>query len=147
VDSTIREDMEKGVFDLNRGLCYMNQGLAAESRAWFRRALALNHSDEPARAQLVNAYFTQHDYNAVVALYKDTGVTDAADAATLLRIATSLQTTGNSKEALRLMEHGADVRSTDPFMFQALADYYKQIGMDDKATAALQRSKQLAQPN
>ena len=40
VDSTIREDMEKGVFDLDRGLCYMNQGLAAEGRSWLRRALA-----------------------------------------------------------------------------------------------------------
>ena len=83
----------------------------------------------------------------MVALYKDTGVTDAADAATLLRIATSLQTLGNAKEGLRLMEHGADVRSTDPLMFQALGDYYKQVGMADKATAALQRSKQLAVPN
>jgi GWxTD domain-containing protein len=147
VDSTIREDMEKGVFDLDRGLCYMNQGLATEGRSWLRRALALNHNNEIARAQLVEAYFTQHDFNAVVALYKDTGVTDAADAATLLRIATSLQTLGNAKEGLRLMEHGADVRSTDPLMFQALGDYYKQVGMADKATAALQRSKQLAVPN
>ena len=52
-----------------------------------------------------------------------------------------------AKEGLRLMEHGADVRSTDPLMFQALGDYYKQMGMADKATAALQRSKQLAVPN
>jgi predicted Zn-dependent protease len=146
-DSTIREDMEKGVFDRDRGLCYMNQDLAPEGRGWLRRALSVNHSDEISRGMLVNAYFAQQDYKAVVALYKDTGVTDSADSATLLRIATSLLKLGNQPEAQRLMEHGADVRSDDASMFLALGDFYNQVGNTQKATAAIQHSKQLAVPN
>jgi len=64
VDSTIRDDMEKGVFDRERGLAYFNQGANAEGRAWLRRALAADHSDEFARARLVEAYFSLQDYAA-----------------------------------------------------------------------------------
>jgi len=147
IDSTIREDMEKGIFDRNRGLCYMEQGLSAEGRPWLRRALALDHSDELARAQLVEAYYEQQDYKAVAALYNDTGVTDAADAHTLLRIASSLRKLGNEPEGLRLLEHGSQVHPTDPAMFVALADYYTQMGDAAKASAALQKSKTLAVVN
>lgn len=147
LDSTIREDIEKGIFDRERGLCYLNQGLLPEGRAWLRRSLSLNHSDEISRAQLVNAYFAQQDYNAVVALYKDTGVTDTADSATLLRIASSLLKLGNSAEAARLMEHGADVRAEDPSMFLALGEFYNQIGNAEKASAAVRRSKELKVAN
>ncbi len=146
-DSTIRDDMEKGVFDRNRGLCYMEQGLSAEGRPWLRRALSLDHSDELARAHLVEAYFAQQDYKAVAALYKDTGVTDAADAQTLLRVATSLRKLGNEPEGLRLLQHGSVAHAGDPAMFVALADYYPQIGDTAKASAALQKSKTLAVAN
>jgi len=125
----------------------MNQGLAAEGRGWLRRALSQNHSDEISRAMLVDAYFTQQDFNAVAALYKDTGVTDTADPSTLLRIATSLEKLGNQPEAVRLMEHGADVRSEDPAMFLALGEFYNQIGNTAKASAAIQRSKKLTVQN
>jgi GWxTD domain-containing protein len=147
IDSTIREDMEKGVFDRNRGLCYMEQGLSAEGRPWLRRALALDHSDELARARLVEAYFAQQDYKAVEALYKDTGVTDAADAHTLLRIASSLRKLGNEAEGLRLLEHGSEAHAGDPAMFVALADYYTQMGDAAKASAALQKSKTIVVVN
>jgi GWxTD domain-containing protein len=147
IDPTIRDDMEKGVFDRNRGLCYMAQGLSAEGRPWLRRALALDHSDELARARLVEAYFTQQDFKAVAALYQDTRVTDAADAQTLLRIATSLRKLGNQPEGLRLLQHGSEAHSGDPAMFVALADYYTQIGDSAKASAALQKSKSLAVVN
>ena len=147
IDPTIREDMEKGVFDLDRGLCYMTQGSPNEGRPWLRRALALDHSDELARTHLVDAYFAQQDYKAVAALYKDTGVTDSATAQTLLRIATSLRKLGNQAEGLRLLEHGSEAHSGDPAMFVALADYYTQIGDSAKASAALQKSKTLAVVN
>jgi len=146
-DTTIRDDMEKGVFDRERGLCYLNQGLATEGRGWLRRALGFNHSDEISRSELVGAYFAKQDYNAVAALYKDTGVTDTADPTTLLRIATSLSKLGNQSEAVRLMEHGANVRAEDPSMFLALGEFYNQIGNAAKASAALQRSKQLTSSN
>ena len=146
-DSTIRDDMEKGIFDRERGLCYLSQGMATEGRGWLRRALSLNHGDEISRDLLVGAYFAQQDFNAVVALYKDTGVTDSADSATLFRIASSLLKLGNQPEAQRLMEHGAEVRSQDPSMFLALGEFYNLVGNKEKATAAIQRGKQLTVQN
>jgi GWxTD domain-containing protein len=147
IDPTIRDDMEKGVFDRNRGLCYMDQGLIAEGRPWLRRALALDHSDELARAHLVEAYYTQKDYKAVAALYTDTGITDAADAHSLLRIATSLRMLGNEPEGLSLLKHGTEIHSGDPAMFVALADFYTQMGDSAKASSALQKSKEVAVTN
>jgi GWxTD domain-containing protein len=147
VDSTIRDDMEKGIYDRDRGLCYLSQGMNAEGRAWLRRALSADHGDEIARARLVEAYYGQQDFAAVVALYKDTGVTDAADSGTLLRIATSLKRMGNEREGLQLMEHGAELHSGDAGMYLALGEYYTQIGNAQKATAAIQKGRQLSVAN
>jgi GWxTD domain-containing protein len=147
VEPTIRDDMEKGVFDRQRGLAYMSQGQATEGRAWLRRALAANHDDEVARGRLVEAYYGQQDFAAVYALYRETGVTDAADAATLLRIATSMRRLGKEGDGLSLIEHGADIHSGDPAMYVALADYYTQMGNTAKASTALQRSKELIEHN
>jgi GWxTD domain-containing protein len=147
VDSTIRDDMEKGIYDRDRGLCYLSQGMNTEGRAWLRRALSADHGDEIARARLVEAYYGQQDFAAVVALYKDTGVTDAADSSTLLRIATSLKQLGNEREGLQLMEHGAELHSGDAAMYLALGEYYTQIGNAQKATAAIQKGRQLSVAN
>jgi GWxTD domain-containing protein len=147
VDSTIRDDMEKGIFDRDRGLCYMSQGMNTEGRAWLRRALGADHGDEIARSRLVEAYYSQQDFAAVVALYKDTGVTDSADSSTLLKIASSLKRLGNEREGLQLMEHGAELHSGDPSMYLALGDYYTQIGNAQKATAAIQKGRQLSVTN
>ena len=72
---------------------------------------------------------------------------DAADAHTLLRIATSLRKSGNEAEGLSLMEHGTQAHPGDAAMFVALADYYTQMGDPAKASAALQKSKNLAVVN
>jgi len=147
VDSTIRDDMEKGVFDRERGLAYFNQGANAEGRAWLRRALAADHSDEFARARLVEAYFSLQDYAAVCALYKDSGVTDSADASTLLRIASSLLKLGKEKEGLSLMEHGVASHSESASMYMALGDFYNQMGKADLAANAIQKGKRLSVVN
>jgi tetratricopeptide (TPR) repeat protein len=147
VDPTLREDLDKGVFDRQRGLAYLSQGRVNEGRAFLRRALAANHDDEMARSRLVEAYYSQQDYAAVYALYRDTGVTDNADPGTLLRIATSLRHLGKEADGLSLIEHGADIHSGDPAMFVALADYYTQMGNSAKASTALQKSRELTEHN
>jgi cytochrome c-type biogenesis protein CcmH/NrfG len=45
------------------------------------------------------------------------------------------------------MEHGTQAHPSDPTMFVALADYYTQMGETAKASAALQKSKNLAVVN
>jgi GWxTD domain-containing protein len=147
VDSTIRDDMEKGVFDRERGLAYLSQGANAEGRVWLRRALAANHSDEFARARLVEAYFSLQDYAAVCALYRDSGVTDSADASTLLRIASSLRKTGKENEGLSLMEHGVASHAESASMYMALGDFYNQMGKADLAANAIQKGRKLSVAN
>jgi hypothetical protein len=83
----------------------------------------------------------------VVALYKDTGVTDEADPATLLRIATSLRQVGKEAEGLSLMEHGVASHSESAPMYMALGDFYTQIGKPEQAAAATQRGRQLSISN
>src|SRR6266481_1202366 len=54
----IDQDAEKGILDQQRGLCYWALGQFDEARIWFRRALQLDHSNDVARARLVDAYFS-----------------------------------------------------------------------------------------
>jgi len=94
----IVQDAEKGILDQQRGLCYWALGKFDEARVWFRRALQLNHSNDVARARLVDAYFSKKDYAAVVSLFSDAGVTETTDSETLLRIATSLENAGRPRK-------------------------------------------------
>src|SRR5712664_1861885 len=75
----IAQDAEKGILDQQRGLCYWALGQFDEARVWFRRALQLDHSNDVARARLVDAYFSKRDYAAVVSLFSDAGVTEGTD--------------------------------------------------------------------
>jgi GWxTD domain-containing protein len=147
VDSTIRDDMEKSIFDRDRGLCYMSQGLDSEGRGWLRRALSANHGDDLARGRLVDAYFSKQDYAAVAALYKDAGVTDETDASTLLKIATSLRKVGNQRDGQSILERGVAVHEGDSAMYMALGDFYNQIGDAEKAAAVIKKGKSLSVPN
>src|SRR5438552_2420001 len=81
----IAQDAEKGILDQQRGLCYWALAQYDEARVWFRRALQLDHSNDVARARLVDAYFSRKDYAAVVRLFSDSGVTVTKDSGTLCR--------------------------------------------------------------
>ena len=144
VEPTITKDMESGVFDQDRGLCYLAQGLLDEGRGWLRRALKTNHGNELARARLVQAYYSQKDYAAVTSLYRDSGITEGADAETYLRIATSLEKTGNLKEAIALAEAGIQSHPRDVPLYLGLADFYRQIGDTQKAEEMIKLGRSYA---
>jgi GWxTD domain-containing protein len=144
LEPSIRKDIDSGVFDQQRGLCYLNQGLLDEGRGWLRRALNTNHGNEPARAHLVEAYYAKQDYAAVVSLYKDTGLTDSADSETYLRIANSLQKTGNVTGAISLLEAGLQAHPQDVALYLGLADFYKQTGNTQKAEELIRKGKSYA---
>jgi hypothetical protein len=84
VDSTIRDDMEKGVFDRERGLAYLSQGANGKAEngcveRW-RPIIVMNCSRQ------AGSLFFASNYLAVCACI-GLGVTDSADAPALLRIA------------------------------------------------------------
>src|SRR5207253_725235 len=128
----IAQDAEKGVLDQQRGLCYWALGQLDEARAWFRRALQLDHSNEVARARLVDAYYAKKDYAAVVSLYSDAGVTEHTHSETLLRIATSLAKNGKTPQAISVIEKAMASRPEEGLLYLALAQYYSEIGSTEK---------------
>jgi tetratricopeptide (TPR) repeat protein len=117
----------------------LNQG--EEARLYFRRSLEKDHGNEIARARLVEAYYSQHDYAAVVSLYNDAGATEETDSETLSRIASSLVKTGDSKRAISLLEEKLHSRPDDGGIYLALADCYEQAGNSKKAAEMTQKGK------
>ncbi len=147
VEPSIAHDMNNGVFDQERGLCLLDQSLPDEGRKWLRRALNADHSDETARAHLVEAYYSQKDYAAVVSLFKDTGIGDNAGSETYLRIATSLEKTGDMHGAVALLDAALQSHPQDVALYLGLADFYKQLGNTKKAEELIRKSKSYAPPS
>jgi GWxTD domain-containing protein len=141
VEPGIAQDAEKGILDQQRALCYLAFGQVDEARVWFRRALQLDHSDDVARARLVDAYFSRRDYSAVVSLFSDAGVTEKTDSETLLRIATSFEKQGNTPQAISVLEAAIQVRPDEGPLYLALAQFYGSIGNSQKAAELTLKGK------
>lgn len=141
VEPGIAEDAEKGILDQQRGLSHLAFGQVEEARVWFRRALQLDHSDDIARARLVDAYFSRKDYAAVVSLFSDAGVTEKTDSETLLRIATSFEKQGNTQQAISVLEGALQSRPEEGFLYLALARYYDAVGNPQRAAELTTRGK------
>src|SRR6266481_1675459 len=139
----IAQDAEKGILDQQRGLCYWALGQFDEARVWFRRALQLDHSNDVARARLVDAYFSKKDYAAVVSLFSDAGITETTDSETLLRIATSLEKRGDTSKAISVLESVLPSRPEEGPLYLALAQYYTELGNSKKAADLTQKGKSL----
>ena len=143
VDPNIIIDADNGILDQQRGLCYFAEGLSDESRPWFRRALDRNHANDPSRTRLVDAYFSKQDYAAVVNLFNDTGVTEETDSETIIRIAASMEKTGDLKKAASLLENTIHNRADEGPLYLALADCYEQMGNAPKAAEMAKKGQSL----
>jgi GWxTD domain-containing protein len=140
-DPSIAKDAQTGTLDQDRGLCYLTQGQVDQSRFWFRRALDRDHSNDAARARLVDAYFAKRDYAAVAALFDDAGITEETDSATIIRIADSLRQTGSTNKAVSLLERTLQTRPEDGPLYLALAGCYQQMGNSQKAAELTRKAK------
>lgn len=143
IDPGLQKDALTGVPDRERGLCLLAQGKADEARQWFRRALDRNHADEVARARLVEAYYAQKGYAAILSLYKDAGTTDKTDAETILRISDSFERSGKPREAITLLEDALTSRPDNGPLYLALAGYYEEIGNSSMAVELTRKGKSL----
>ncbi|HTP43833.1 MAG TPA: GWxTD domain-containing protein [Candidatus Acidoferrum sp.] len=140
-DSMIAKEADQGILDQRRGLCYFSLGQMDEARGFFRRALARDHANDAARSRLVEAYFAQKDYSSVVSLYNDAGITAETDSETLLRIAESLEKSGDAKRAMSLLEDSIRARPEDGSLYLALADYYERTGNAQKAAELTKKGR------
>jgi Tfp pilus assembly protein PilF len=82
-----------------------------------------------------------------VSLFSDVGVTERTDSQTIIRIAASLQKTGDSKAAASLLERTVDDRPREGPLYLALAEIYKQLGNLDKATELERKGRSYVAPN
>lgn len=140
-DPSARENADKGITDQERGLCYLAQGKKNEARAWFRRALDRDRTNEIARGRLVDAYYSQKDYAAIVSLYTDAGITEETDSETILRMAESLEKSGNTRKAISLLEEALSTRSNAGPLYLALASYYQETGNPQKAAELTRKGR------
>jgi tetratricopeptide (TPR) repeat protein len=146
-DPNLTKDAASGLLDSERALCLLALGKQDESRAWFRRALDRNHSDEIARSRLVDAYYSRKDYAAILSLYKDVAITDQSDSETILRIAESFGQTGALREAISLLESALRSRQEDGPLYFALAGYYRKAGDTVKAAELEAKGKSRLAPS
>jgi tetratricopeptide (TPR) repeat protein len=146
-DLTLAKDAASGILDRERALCLLSQGKQDESRAWFRRALSRNHSDEIARSRLVDAYYARKDYAAILSLYKDVGITNQSDSDTILRIAESFGQSGAVNEAIALIESALQSRPENGPLYLSLAGYYRKAGDLAKATELEAKGKSRLAPS
>jgi Tfp pilus assembly protein PilF len=133
IDPSLSSDADNGISDQQRGLCYFAQGFSDEARPWFRRALDRNHSNDPSRTRLVDAYYSKRDYSAVVSLFNDTGITDETDSETIVRIADSLANSGDLKRAVSILESTLRTRPEEGSLYLALASCYERMGDSHRA--------------
>jgi GWxTD domain-containing protein len=140
VEPGIAQDAEKGILDQQRGLSHLALGQVEE-------ALQLDHSDDVARARLVDAYFSRKDYAAVVSLFSDAGVTEKTDSETLLRIATSFEKQGNTPQAISVLEAALESRPEEGPLYLALAQYYGALGNSQKAAELTTRGRSYLSPD
>jgi hypothetical protein len=139
----IDKDEAKGILDQQRGLCYLAQGNSADARLWFRLALNKDHSDDIARARLVEAYYSLNAYPAIVSLLNDAGITPGTGSATIVQIAESLLKTGNTSKAVSLLKDTIRTRPEDAPLYLALADGYQQMGDSQGAMEMSRKGKAL----
>jgi tetratricopeptide (TPR) repeat protein len=139
----IDKDEAKGILDQQRGLCHLAQGNSAEARLWFRLALNKDHSDDIARARLVEAYYSLNAYPAIVSLLNDAGITPGTGSATIVQIAESLLKTGNTSKAVSLLKDTIRTRPEDAPLYLALADGYQQMGDSQGAMEMSRKGKAL----
>jgi len=137
----LAKDADQGVLDQQRGLCYLSLGQLDEARRYFRRSLYRDHGNEVARSHLVDAYYSQRDYSAVVSLYNEAGVSEETDSETLSRIGLSLVKTEDTKRAITLLEQALHARPEDGGLYLALAECYEQTGDSKRAAEMTQKGR------
>ena len=143
-DEELGEDLRKGVVDYQRGLSYLAGGNPDRAMAWFRAVLQKNPTHDQARAKLIELHFARQQFAEVASLYRDGQAkgSSPADEQTLLRIAESLEKTGDIRSAIALLESAlASNAERNPVLYHTLANYHRQAGNLEKASEVERKGK------
>src|SRR4051794_35785686 len=109
----------------------------------FRASLEKNPNNQIVRARLVEYYFGQQNFAQVAKLYDHIAVTKETQEDTVLRVADSLDKTGNVKQAADFLESALSIKGPSGPMYLTLASYYQKMGNAQKAEENDRKGKSL----
>ncbi len=145
-DPELSGDLKTGVFDYDRALCYQAQGDFASAVPFLRSAFQHSPHDEIVRAKLVEAYFAQREFAKISEVYSRSGISDKTDDQTILRMAESLDHTGDLPKATHLLESAVAIRPPSAPLYLALAGYYQRAGNSAAAAETERKARTLLSP-
>jgi len=137
------KEAKAGVSDYERGLCYLTHGENGLASKAFRSALEKDPKSQEVLKALVDAEFFRQAYDEVAKYVGQVELTDKTDERTILRLAESLNKTGNTKMAVELLESGVKLKPASGPLYLVLAEYYGQLGDSKKAEEYTLKAKQL----
>jgi tetratricopeptide (TPR) repeat protein len=141
-DDTLK-DARSGTSDYERGLCYLAMGQNALASVEFRRALEKNANSQEALTSLVDAEFSRQAYGEVAKYVAKVSLNDQTQERTILHMAESLDKTGETKNAIMLLEAALKARPATGPLYLTLAQYYERSGDSAKAKEYALKGKQL----
>jgi Tfp pilus assembly protein PilF len=118
--------------------------LASEA---LHRALEKNANSQEALTSLVDAEFSREAYGEVAKYAARVSLTDQTQERTILHMAESLDKTGDTKNAISLLESALKARPATGPMYLTLAQYYERSGDSAKAKMYTLKGKQLMPPS
>jgi GWxTD domain-containing protein len=124
----IAKDVKNGTTEYQRGLCYAAFGNKQQAVYYFRRALDKNPKFEEARSALVNLAFELKDFSEVASIAREIPITSNTQDETILRLADGLDRTGNTKDAIALLQSAIKLRTPTGPVYLTLASYYRRVG-------------------
>ena len=145
-DPEVAKYVTSGGADFDRGLAYLSAGNQAAAADHFRLSLEKNPANELVRARLVEYYFAQQNFAQVAKLYDHIPVTKETAEDTLLRVADSLDKTGNVKQAAAFLETALSVKGPSGPLYLTLASYYQKLGDPQKAQEMDRKGKSIMRP-
>jgi GWxTD domain-containing protein len=146
VDPDIRDSVSRGVWDYERASCYLAAGDKASAERWFRSALQKDVSNQEALAKLVELYFGQKAFAKIAELYVHVPLNEKTEEQTILRVAESLDKTGNVKQAISALESALTTKQNSGAIYLMLSSCYQEVGDQQKAQEFDRKGRSLMTP-
>lgn len=145
-DPEITDSFTHGAWDYERAMCYWVAGDKPSAERWLRQALRKDSTNQDALAKLVELYFDQKAFAKIGALYTQVPLNEKTEEQTILRVAESLEKTGNVKQAIATLESALATKQTSGPIYLMLASCYQEIGDPAKAQELERKGKSLMTP-
>jgi hypothetical protein len=143
VDPDIHDSVSRGTWDYERAMCYWAAGDKISAERWFRTALQKDVSNQDALAKLVELYFGQNAFAKIAELYVRVPFTEKTEEQTILRVAESLDKTGNVKQAISALESALTTKQNSGPIYLMLSSCYQEMGDQQKAQQLERKGKSL----